>query len=639
MIEVSRGVAGDDMPTIDDVTPEDIAFYLDTESMDVPELRENTWLRDETARLEAIIAGDDECAGAMARAHLAVRLTSTDPVRARELASTAIEIGEALAEHRVLAAAKCSFAWASWLWYSTDSRIPSGHALEAEYLAHDSDLRVWEALAMTLRMHLMVGSGLEASAVSLQTAIVQHLRHPGNENDEPVRLLCMAWFCFIRALLAGNLKVEAMSSNKHLALAVAYARAIPEPSLVAHAHQRVAWTARNDKQYATAKDHITRESLIGTRQRSAQHRLLAMQLLASIHTEERNFVAAEDVLEDAESELASGVWVRPLVPMLVKFRRVQLFVARKRWNEAETLLDEIAPQTERSLSANVKVMLETYIEIYRAQGTLHEHLDMYDRLLEHIQRMSDEREQRQALEGQRQIEMRNRHQRVDSALRAVLPEHAYHELAESGESEPRHYPKAVVFTSDFAGFTRIASALTPRQVIEELSDLFANFDSIMSANECDRVETIGDAYLAVAGLRSTSPAEVRIDLTIHDDRPCEDAHRMARAAIAIQAYLGERNKRASELGGSQFVARIGLHSGPIVGGVVGRDRIRYGIFGDAVNTSQRLEAACKPGEVSVSEVVFSMLGRESSSEFKLSPAGEITPKGKGPMKVWTLGAR
>jgi len=185
----------------------------------------------------------------------------------------------------------------------------------------------------------------------------------------------------------------------------------------------------------------------------------------------------------------------------------------------------------------------------------------------------------------------------------------------------------VVFFSDFAGFTRIASALTPRQVLEELSDLFANFDSIMEENGCERIETIGDAYLAVAGLKPESGPDVFR----------EDARRMARAALAIQAYLRERNRKAGELGGSQFEARIGLHDGPIIGGVVGRDRIRYGIFGDAVNTASRLETACTPGEVCVSDSLRELLCHDAGgSEFLLTSAGEITPKGKGAMKVWSL---
>jgi adenylate cyclase len=192
------------------------------------------------------------------------------------------------------------------------------------------------------------------------------------------------------------------------------------------------------------------------------------------------------------------------------------------------------------------------------------------------------------------------------------------------EAEPRYYPDAIVFFSDFAGSTRIASALTPRQVIEELSNLFANFDLIMTKHDCERIETIGDAYLAVAGLGA-------------ENATCNAALRMTRAAVAIQEYLSARNEQAEKVGGSRFEARIGIHDGPIIGGIVGRERIRYGIFGDAVNTAQRLEAACAPGGVLVSDSLRSrLLDCESPLRLALESAGEITPKGKAPVKVWTV---
>ena len=91
------------------------------------------------------------------------------------------------------------------------------------------------------------------------------------------------------------------------------------------------------------------------------------------------------------------------------------------------------------------------------------------------------------------------------------------------------------------------------------------------------------------------------------------------------------------LRGSEFVARIGLHDGPIIGGIVGRERIRYGIFGDAVNTAQRLETACDPGGICISQSMHEILNQTPhGSEFELTSHGEITPKGKPAMMVWHL---
>ena len=229
------------------------------------------------------------------------------------------------------------------------------------------------------------------------------------------------------------------------------------------------------------------------------------------------------------------------------------------------------------------VTLEWFITVYRAKGTLHEHMDVYDRLVEEMKLFADEQGSMQlgAAETQRETERRKEQKRADQLLRGIVPGGVYSELVHSSEAAPRYYPDAAIFFSDFVGFTKIAAALTPRQLIEELSDLFANFDLIMAAPE--------------------------------------------------------RNKQAAEIGGSQFVARIGVHSGPIIGGIVGRERIRYGIFGDAANTTQRLEAACEPGSVCVSESIHELLSSSPyGSDFTMTAGGTIKPKGKSEMKTWYL---
>ncbi len=139
-----------------------------------------------------------------------------------------------------------------------------------------------------------------------------------------------------------------------------------------------------------------------------------------------------------------------------------------------------------------------------------------------------------------------------------------------------------------------------------------------------RIETIGDGYLAVSGLTSEPEPE--------ENGP---AVRLVRAALDIQDYLDERNRRADELGGPKFQARIGLHLGGIIGGIVGRNRIRFGIFGDAVNTTQRLEAACRPGGICVSgELRDALAAAPDAGEFALVPEGTAKAKGKGTLKVW-----
>lgn len=202
--------------------------------------------------------------------------------------------------------------------------------------------------------------------------------------------------------------------------------------------------------------------------------------------------------------------------------------------------------------------------------------------------------------------------RSEKLLLNILPPQVAEELKATGRTEPEYFDSVTVLFSDLVNFTTKAAAMSPAELIGELNDIFTNFDNIAEANCCERVKTIGDAYLAVSGIDS------------------EEGHtgNMLRAAVAMIDYLHRRNAQ----GGHQWQIRIGIQCGSLVGGVVGVKKYIYDIFGDTVNTAARLEHHCEPMRVNVSAEVVAAVGSDFS--FEARPAVEV--KGKGLMPMFFL---
>jgi class 3 adenylate cyclase len=204
-------------------------------------------------------------------------------------------------------------------------------------------------------------------------------------------------------------------------------------------------------------------------------------------------------------------------------------------------------------------------------------------------------------------------EKSEKLLLNILPLKVAVELKESGKSEPQLFENVTVFFSDFVGFTTVSSSIGPKQLISELNDIFTNFDEIMEAHECERIKTIGDAYLAVCGM----PIPNRMH-----------AHRLTGAACEIIQYLRRRNETA-EL---KWRARIGIHSGSLVGGIVGVKKYIYDIFGDTINTAARMESSGEPMRINVSEATFRLV----KDQFRFIERGEVEAKGKGKMNMYFL---
>jgi class 3 adenylate cyclase len=203
--------------------------------------------------------------------------------------------------------------------------------------------------------------------------------------------------------------------------------------------------------------------------------------------------------------------------------------------------------------------------------------------------------------------------RSEKLLLNILPVRVANDLKEKGRTEPQIFCDVTVFFSDIVGFTRQSSKFAPQHLIDELNELFTAFDLIIEENKCERIKTIGDAYLAVCGMPAPDP---------------DHASRMMNASIGIINYLEERNKK-SEV---KWQVRIGLHSGEVVGGVVGIKKYIYDVFGDTINTASRMESNSEPMQINVSEATYNIL----KDKYRFLEREPYEVKGKGKMKMFFL---
>ena len=212
--------------------------------------------------------------------------------------------------------------------------------------------------------------------------------------------------------------------------------------------------------------------------------------------------------------------------------------------------------------------------------------------------------QRQLEEQNRQLEAEK--QKSEALLLNVLPARVARELMAKGSCAPQSFPAVSVCFVDIVQFTDIAATLAPKVLLHELNTLFTAFDRIVEQNQCERMKTIGDAYLCVCGIPEENPRHAQC---------------IASAALEMMAYLTKRNKRAKQ----RWQVRIGIHSGPLVGGIVGTRKYLYDIFGDTVNIAARLEKLSQPMHINLSQATCDLLG----DEFIFSCARQVEMKGKG----------
>jgi adenylate cyclase len=204
-------------------------------------------------------------------------------------------------------------------------------------------------------------------------------------------------------------------------------------------------------------------------------------------------------------------------------------------------------------------------------------------------------------------------ERVEKLLLNIMPRAVYEELKDFGSTTPQRFDAASILMLDFVGFTSMAISRDPASTISELNDIFTAFDRIVELFGCERMKTIGDAYMAVAGLPDPNP---------------DHAVNLAKVAVRFRRYLERRNASHPE----QWRCRMGLHTGPVIGSIVGVQKYVYDIFGPGVNLSARLEALAEPMQIVTSQETLAFI----QDEFVCTPLGEIEVKGFGLMPIYSI---
>jgi adenylate cyclase len=204
-------------------------------------------------------------------------------------------------------------------------------------------------------------------------------------------------------------------------------------------------------------------------------------------------------------------------------------------------------------------------------------------------------------------------EKSERLLLNVLPESVADRLRESDEVIADGFEAATVLLADIVGFTSLAQDLQPADTVALLDRVFARWDALAARHGLEKIKTIGDAYMVAGGV----------------PRPRED-HAEAIAEMALA--MGGEVARCAAAGGISLEVRIGIDSGPVVAGVIGRSKFSYDLWGDTVNTASRMEHHGVAGGIQVTERVYELL--RDRYDFRLR--GTIGVKGKGPMTTYLL---
>ncbi|MCB0790650.1 MAG: response regulator [Flavobacteriales bacterium] len=233
--------------------------------------------------------------------------------------------------------------------------------------------------------------------------------------------------------------------------------------------------------------------------------------------------------------------------------------------------------------------------------------------------------QRRRLE--RTVELRTRElsrekRRSEELLRNILPGEVAEELRSVGRTEAKQYEKVSVLFSDFQGFTGISERLSPGELVDELNVCFKAFDRIMEKHGVEKIKTIGDAYMAAGGV--PDPAQ---------GSPLD----VVQAALDMQEIMHERKAEREAQGRPCFEMRVGIHTGPVVAGIVGLKKFQYDMWGDTVNIASRIESSGEVGRVNISASTFASIADQDDLLFE--PRGRVQVKGKGELEMYFVSRR
>lgn len=215
--------------------------------------------------------------------------------------------------------------------------------------------------------------------------------------------------------------------------------------------------------------------------------------------------------------------------------------------------------------------------------------------------------QRKKIESEKEV--------ADNLLHNILPVPVADELKSTGAASPKRFEKVTVLFTDFNGFTNISSKLSPERIIQDLEECFSVFDQIIEKYNVEKIKTIGDSYMCAGGIPVGN-----------DSNPLD----CVLAAIEMQEYIEDLYEKKRKEGREYWRMRVGIHTGPVVAGVIGSKKFSYDIWGDTVNIASRLETNGEVGKVNISQDTYNHVKEKVNCNYR----GEIEAKNRGSLKMY-----
>ena len=207
--------------------------------------------------------------------------------------------------------------------------------------------------------------------------------------------------------------------------------------------------------------------------------------------------------------------------------------------------------------------------------------------------------------------------RSDNLLLNILPSEIAEELKEKGSADARDFDMVSILFTDFKGFTQASEKLSAQELIKEINECFKAFDHICEKHKIEKIKTIGDAYMAAGGLPVPSDNSVKNTVL---------------ASLEMQDFITKRIAEKEVTNDISFKMRLGIHTGPVVAGIVGVKKFQYDIWGDTVNTAARMESSGEIGKVNVSEDTYNLI--KDDPQFQFENRGKVNAKGKGEITMY-----
>ncbi len=242
------------------------------------------------------------------------------------------------------------------------------------------------------------------------------------------------------------------------------------------------------------------------------------------------------------------------------------------------------------------------------------------KLIAEKQKLERTVEQRTADVVAEKKEVEKQKKRSDDLLLNILPEEVAEELKAKGSADAKLIDHVTILFTDFKGFTQLSEKLSAKELVGEINSCFSAFDRIMEKYGVEKIKTIGDAYMAAGGLPTPNNTHA-IDVV--------------KAALEIQDFMTRHKVEKEAAGKLFFEIRIGVHTGPVVAGIVGIRKFAYDIWGDSVNTASRMESSGEVGKVNISGTTY----EEVKGQFKCMHRGKINAKGKGEIDMYFVESR